>query len=76
MATVILRCTIADNLNRAQNDVSVVINDVAIPQYVISTVRFQVCKFDTHMATQSGALKPLLHCFLLELTCRGQYIQP
>jgi hypothetical protein len=63
MAIVIWRCAIAVHLNRAQEDVSLAFNDEAIPQSVISTVRLQVCKFDTQTTTKSGVLKPLLHFF-------------
>ena len=53
MAIAIWRCTIEVHFNRAQEDVSSAFNDVAILQSVISTVRFQVCKFYTKTATKS-----------------------
>jgi len=56
MAILIWRCARADHLSRAQADVSLAINDVAIPLSAISTILFQVCKFDTQTATKSGAL--------------------
>jgi hypothetical protein len=72
MAIVRWRCEIADHLNRAQADVSVAFNDAAIPPSVIATVRIQVCKFDTQTATKSGAIKPLLHCFFLQVQLTSQ----